>query len=280
MYLYCTHMEQKSAKAKLLAACGRILEPIIRFLVKGGISWKEFSELSKAKFVQVATSDFGIRGRPTNASRVAILTGLDRREVRKVREATADSGGVEVRFMTKASQVLDAWHHDPDFTDARRKPKKMRLEGGPASFTELVRRFAPGIPAVAMLKQLKSSGAVGEAADGRLQPLKRYYIPQDMPDEQVMLWSSTLRDLASAIDYNFSRVTGAPSMFERRAINLRVDARAVSAFKAFLEVEGQQFLERVDDWLSKHEVSGDVTERKSMRLGAGVYQIQDRPGDT
>jgi hypothetical protein len=270
-------MRHESGKAALLAACGRILEPIVRFLLKGGVSWKEFSELSRSTFVQVATSDFGIRGRPTNASRVAILTGLDRRDVRKLRLALADEAPA-VGYMTKASQVLDAWHHDPAFIDADKKPRKLRLETGSPSFSDLVRRFAPGLPAVAMAKQLKSAGAIAES-DGRLYPLQRHYIPQHMPAEQVRLWSSTVRDLASAVGYNFTRPASAPALFERRALNLHIDARALPAFRAFLEHEGQQFLERIDDWLSAHELRGNDVELESIRLGAGVYQIQDKPDD-
>jgi hypothetical protein len=99
-----------------------------------------------------------------------------------------------------------------------------------------------------------------------------------MPEEQVRLWSSTIRDLASAVGYNFTRPVKAPALFERRAINLAVDAAALPEFKAFLEAEGQAFLERVDDWLATHEInsSGDG---KAMRLGVGVYQIQDNPSD-
>jgi len=48
-----------------------------------GITWKDFAELAKATYVEVATQEFGKRGRPTNVSRTAVLTGLARREVRK-----------------------------------------------------------------------------------------------------------------------------------------------------------------------------------------------------
>ena len=271
-------MEKKTPKDEVLAACGRVLEPLVRFLLKGGVSCKEFSELSKAKFVQVATTDFGIRGRPTNASRVAILTGLDRREVRRLRGATTESGEVEIRFMTKASQVLDTWFHDPQFLDGARMPRDLMFEGAGVSFAELIRRSAPGLPAVAMLKELKAAGAVTELPNGTLRPLKRHYIPMEMSDEQSRLWGSTIRDLATTTSYNFTRPANAPSLFERRAVNLNVAANALPAFKEYLEKEGQAFLDRIDDWLSAHAVTADDPDTKKIRLGAGVYQFQDKPG--
>jgi hypothetical protein len=82
-------MASEATRSRILDALGHLLEPVVLLLLKSGITWREFSDLAKAKFVQVATDEFGIRGRPTNASRVSILTGVDRRDVRKLRLALA-----------------------------------------------------------------------------------------------------------------------------------------------------------------------------------------------
>ena len=69
---------KKNVNAALLSACRILLRPIALLLLKGGVTWREFSELSKSVFVSVATDEFGISGRPTNVSRVSILTGISR----------------------------------------------------------------------------------------------------------------------------------------------------------------------------------------------------------
>lgn len=272
-------MELESHKGHLLSGCRRALAPIIRFLIKGGISWKEFSELSKSVYVQVATTDFGLRGRPTNLSRVAILTGLDRRDVRKQREALASEGTIAAGYMTKASQVLGAWHQDPAYLDTNGQPRALAIEGDGPTATDLIRQYAPGLPAIAMLKELKSAGAVDERPKGTYRPLMRSYIPKHMAEEQVRLWSSSIRDLASAVGYNFTRQPKTPALFERRAVNLNVDITALPEFRAFLESEGQAFLERVDDWLAAHAKRPGDANGATMRLGVGVYQVQDNPSD-
>jgi hypothetical protein len=275
-------MDVKPNKQRILSACGHILGPIVRFLIKGGVSWKEFSELSKVVFVQVATADFGIRGRPTNASRVAILTGLDRREVRKQRAALANDEIATTGYMTKASQVLGGWHQDPIFTDASHQPLALPLDGATPCVADLVRSYAPGLPAVAMLKELKAAGAVEEQSKGIYRPLTRSYIPKQMSDEQLRLWSSTVRDLSSAVGHNLTRPVTAPALFERRAVNLHVDSVALPAFRAFLEAEAQAFLVRADDWLAAHVSpahSESAGKGQPIRVGVGIYQIQDNPND-
>jgi hypothetical protein len=259
-------------KTETLTFLGMVLEPIVRLMLRAGVTWKEFSEYSKVKFVDVASADFGIRGRPTNASRVAILTGLDRRDVRKLRDAAADPRPAQ-GYQSKGSQILGAWHQDADFLDLQGNPAALAVDGDSGTFAALMRRYAPALPVVAMIKELKSAAAIEELADGRLRPLTRVYVPRSFSSERLRLWASVLSDLAHTIEHNFTRDGATPSRFERRALNLKVDRRALPEFRELLEREGQAFLERIDDWLAAHRADAG---NDAIRLGVGVFQIQDR----
>jgi Family of unknown function (DUF6502) len=269
-------MVSEALRTRLLEALGKVLEPLVLVMLKSGISWKEFSDLAKEKFVTVATDAFGIRGRPTNVSRVAILTGLDRRDVAKLRTPRETRAALQ-GFMSKPTQLLHAWHHDPRYLDSSGKPRDLQIEGAGATFADLLRRHAPNIPLVAMLKELRAAGAVEDVEGGRLRALKRSYIPRELNDDLVRLWGSVLHDVATTFEHNLFRDETEQPRFERRAISLRVDPRSLPLFCQLLEREGQAFLERMDDWINAHEV-GSSTDDQGMgvRLGVGVYHIQDR----
>jgi Family of unknown function (DUF6502) len=267
-------MVSKAGGKSTLDFLGMVLEPVIRLMLRMGVTWREFSELSKAKFVAIATNDYGIRGRPTNASRVAILTGIDRREVAKLR--LAGDPPHPRGYQSKASQLLSAWHHEADFLGPDRRPAALPIEGDGLTFAELMRRHAPALPLVAMIKELKGAGAIEELADGRVRPLMRTYVPVGLPAERLRLWASVISDLASTIEHNFSREDGEPAWFERRALSLSIDRGALPEFRQLLETEGQALLERIDDWLSAHELPDDENDGDAIRLGVGVYHIQDR----
>lgn len=260
---------------RLLEALGFLLEPVILLLLKNGITWNEFADVARAKFVEVATRRFGIRGRPTNISRVAILTGLDRREVSRIRRA--GQRPVQPRGVSKPSQVLEGWYRDPEFLDADGKPRDLEPDGERGSFAQLVRRYAPSIPHVAMIKQLCAVGAVEDLDDGRLRVLKRAYVPRALSEDHIALWGSVLHDIGVTWEHNLMRDSARQrSRFERRAVNLSVDVKSLPEFRAFLETEGQAFLERIDDWLSAHELAAEAaTESRGVRLGVGVYHIGD-----
>jgi hypothetical protein len=267
-------MVETPKRSLILETLGLLLEPIVLLLLKSGVTWKEFASVARAKFVEVATREFGIRGRPTNVSRVAILTGLDRRDVAKLRvPATTDT---QPGFMSRPTQVLEGWYGDLEFLTPGSTPRDLEIDRGGNDFAALVRRYAPGIPVVAMVKELSAAGAIEKTKSGKLRALKRSFIPRELGDNQLRLWGSALRDLGTTLENNVARAKTDPARFERRALNLNVDPRALPDFKAFLETEGQAFLERVDAWLLAHRIDDqDATGSAGIRLGVGVYHIQD-----
>jgi hypothetical protein len=60
-----------ASTSQVLAASRQWLKPVVHILIRCGVTWREFSELAKTTFVEVATHQFGKRGRPTNVSRTA-----------------------------------------------------------------------------------------------------------------------------------------------------------------------------------------------------------------
>jgi hypothetical protein len=266
-----------ASTSHVLAATRQWLKPLVHVLIGCGITWREFADVAKSAYVEVATREFGKRGRPTNVSRTAVLTGLARREVRVQRERL--DGGPEALsgYVTKASLVLSAWHLETEFLDSAGKPASLALDGEGASFTTLLRRCGAGdVRPSTLLKELRSAGAIRVTADGRLEPLQRMYVPQKMEEELIRLWGTVLADVATTYVHNLTRDARTPARFERAALNDRVLASALPEFREFLNKEGQAFLERVDAWLLAHEATGTAGSKKAtIRLGAGVYHLQD-----
>ena len=265
-------------KARVLTACRVLLRPIVRLLLRSGIPWKDFAELVKTAYVEVATDEFGIRGRPTNASRVAILSGLSRREVAKQRDLLAgDQSEPNTEFLNPAQRVLTGWHQDPDYVQADGAPHQIAVDGPAPSFGDLCVRYAGDIPATALLKELRKVGAVGAGEGAKVRALQPVYFPSQFDSAKVLRAGSVIEDIGETLVYDILCPNGQRLRFERRAENDRIDIRHLPAFQAMLEVEGQAFLERVDAWLSEHESQtappGSIPPRV-VRLGVGLYHIQ------
>jgi Family of unknown function (DUF6502) len=263
---------------QVLDATHQWLKPLIHVLLSCGITWREFAELAKTTYVEVATENFGKRGRPTNVSRTAILTGLARREVRKQRQLLGKSRTTLPGYVTKASLVLSAWHLDPDFRDKQGKPALLRMKGTGKSFVTLIERAGGAdVQPSTLLKELISAGAVRKRADGRLEAIKRDYIPHSMDEQLIRLWGTVIADVAATYVHNLTRTGKASRRFERSAVNDRMPLSAVSEFARLLDQEGQVFLERIDQWLTARQQKYTFARsaEQTVRVGVGLYQIQD-----
>jgi hypothetical protein len=263
---------------QILRSTHQWLKPLIHILLSCGITWREFAQLARTTYVEVASDNFGKRGRPTNVSRTAILTGLARREVRKQRQLLGGKPNTLAGYVTKASLVLSAWHLDPDFRDKNGRPAILRMKGRGKTFTALIGRSGGAdVRPSTLLKELIAAGAVRARPDGRLEAIKRDYIPHSMDEQLIRLWGTVIADVATTYVHNVTRTGKAAKRFERSAVNDRMPVSALPGFARLLEQEGQVFLERIDKWLTAQQSkpAGRRGTVHTVRLGIGLYQIQD-----
>lgn len=263
------------ARDAALSAAQTLLTPLAGFLLKCGITWREFSALAKTAFVAAATGNYGIQGRPTNISRVALLTGLSRKEVKRQRELLQHAlPSAPPEKTTDATRVLSGWHQDSEFLQSDNSPRLLTRE----EFADLCERYCADVRSTTLLKELVRVGAIVETDDSRLNVVSRYYMPSQADSEWMMAAGGYLADITRTINYNFERDSAAATRFLGRASDVAIARESVDEFHEFLESTGQEFLESVDNWLAQHRVDGSSrSPDDTVRLGVGVFHIQNEP---
>jgi hypothetical protein len=264
---------ESDIKSTIRAACRALLRPIASVVLKCGMTWKEFSDISKSVFVSVATDEFGIRGRPTNTSRVSILTGISRKEVKRQRELLATSPGRQSGKTTDATRLLSGWHQDAAYVAPDGTPLPLPPTGPPPSFRSLFHEYGGDTPEQTLLRELLKAGSIVQNAEGRYVARRRYHMPVEMDVGSIRFFGSNLYDHANTLCNN---VTGKPDArrLEGFAVDDRIDPGAVDEFKSYLDERGQQFLEEIDDWLSLHRLDPESANTSPVRIGIGVYAIE------
>lgn len=264
-------------KDQIFKACRHFMKPIIRFLLRNRVTWDEFSELSKDIFVDVAREDYGIQQRPTNNSRVAIMTGLSRREVARIRDRLLESGEDPVgRSGNRISEILTGWHVDDEFTDALGQPKDLPPAGTLGSLSSLLKRYAGDLPHSALRKEMLQQGLIEETEGGDLRVLKRDFTYTTLDPEIINQMSVSLHDHATTLDHNLDEEKTSPTRFEGIADNARISSRSARTFMKLVQTRGMDFLSEMDGWLSTHETDENkTTGGREVRMGVGVYLIYD-----
>lgn len=265
-------------KSGLLSAYSHLLRPLIRVLIRNGVAFGELAEAIKRVYVNSAIEDFVDPEKKTSGSKIAILTGLTRKDVKRIGDALSNNTGLETQGVNRAARVLEGWHQDPQFTGPYGIPLEMPFDGPDPSFSLLVRRYSGDMPARAMLDELVRVGAVDES-DGKLKPLTRYFISSQLDPENAKYFGEVLHDLAATVEHNFTIGPEDQARFERWVTNDRLSFESTEDFHKLTSKLGTQYLETLDNWLSANEIADERTARatatKKIRVGIYFYEEQN-----
>ena len=96
---------------ELVAAVELLLRPLARLFLEQGLVFATIEELLKAALVRVASEEFSLRGEPPTDSRISVLSGVHRKDVRRLREGAARTAPHPIA-LPFASEVVTRWVSD------------------------------------------------------------------------------------------------------------------------------------------------------------------------
>lgn len=263
-------------QATLRKTVRNVLMALIRTLLRNGMSYGEFDKIARKCFVDVAFNDFADPKKKQTVSNVAILTGLYRKEVKKLHELDADQGDSDNRQYNRVVRVLGGWINDSRFLREDGNPRDLEYDGE-NSFSELVRDYSGDMPVAAMQKVMTASGNIRFIDGGKIHLLSHAYLPSDEPEEKLEILGADTRELIETIDFNLTAAKE-DLRFQRKASNPKVDRESIPEIKQFLRRKGQAFLEEVDLYLSQHEAGADAPEETGAEISVGLYYHEPREG--
>ena len=244
-----------------------MLKPLAKLLIDQGITHQEFSEAAKEAFVEMAIRDQVATGR-INRSRIAIVTGLTRKEVAAVisRSMAEES---HPRTFSRPGRVLHGWHNDPDYTGPYGMPLEIPYEAESAdlsvpSFVNLVKTYSGDQSPVQMLDELLRVGAVVETEPQTYKPLRRDFEADRLSPKLIERFGDVTFNLLTTLSFNVQKEKIGEGIFDRRVLsNQKLNAEELKLFESYLKSRGQQFLEETDNWLTgtivhKSESATDV----------------------
>jgi hypothetical protein len=228
------------------------MRPLARLLLRSGVTYKTFGEIAKTAFVHEAMLESDSKGRLTNTSRVAVRTGLSRKEVRRICEASSSaeaSPNVRVDHFGPPARVLDVWHSDPRFVDATGSPRDMPFEADEPNFSELVRAAGGDVPPGAVRAELIRAAAIVELENGHLRPTKRYFVPGDFDEKAITILSGILFPMIAGVDHNSNPSRTTPGFIQRFAFT-SLPAVEREDFRVWSRQEATSFIERINERLT------------------------------
>lgn len=260
-----------NVKEYLLDALRKMLKPLIKLFISQGVTHAEFSEAAKEVYVEIALRDFETNSR-INKSRVAILTGLTRKEVKNVIDRAMESG-LKEKMYSRPERVLSGWYSDPNYTGPYGMPLELPYESGASdqpSIVTLVKAYSGDMAPRQMLNELLRSGSVVEV-DGSYKAISRQYEPTALSPELIVRLGEIGHRFFSTAATNIEKKGQGTGYFDRFVYaDEGCSENVIEMFDAYIKVRGQEFLEELDIWFSTHS---KANLRKEFRKGTGLYMV-------
>jgi hypothetical protein len=259
----------------LQRAIEQLLRPLFRVLLRHSVSYGAFEDMAKRVYVDVALKDFGLPGKKPSTSRVAVLSGLTRKEVQRLLSEPEDEAAEVADRYNRAARVLSGWARDRDFLDTEGAPR-MLAQDGEHGFAELVKRYSGDIPARAVLDELVRVGSVVQRPDGLLQLLTNAYVPQNSTVDKLGILGRDVADLIDTIDHNLEHGSTQPR-FQRKVMYDAIPPSALPAFRKLSAQQSQALLEKFDRWLAAKDLDQSPQEDPGprVRVGVGIYYFEE-----
>ena len=261
----------ETVKANLLEAIRFMMKPLVRLLINQGVTHSEFSEAMKDVYVETAIRHFSDDSK-VNKSRIAILTGMTRKEVKNVIDrALAHDQGRESK--SRPERVLTGWHHDPEFQGPYGLPLDLPYDADPGSisFVTLVKRYSGDMSPRAMLDELLRGGSVAEV-DKKLKVLRRDFEPTALSSKLIARLGEVGHYVFGTAAANIEKKGQGSGHFDRYAFaDDGCTDEIIADLDEYVKVHGQEFLEGIDRWLANAKPRNSPSKQ---RKDAGVYVCQ------
>jgi hypothetical protein len=256
--------------AEFVAAVELILRPLARLFLEQGLVFGTAEELLKTAYVRVADAEYRLRDEPPTDSRVSVLSGVHRKDVRRLRDPAARdvAPAVELPF---ASEVVTRWISDARYLDARGTPRVLaRTADGPApSFAELVTGISKDVRPRVLLDELVRLGVAARTADGGVELLVSAFVPQKDRSQRLFYFGRNIHDHLAACVHNF--IGREPSMMEQSVFSFELSDASVAEVAEITRQEWKQVVGRLVRALGECEERDRAAGKTSRRMNIGMY---------
>lgn len=211
------------------------LTPLARLCLRRGVKVQSFLEAAKRAFVAGAEAELRELGSKPSISRVAAMTGLQRKDIKRLHTASESSPAVN-HFLAR---VLGRWSSDPAFCDTTGSPRPLSLTGDDEEFATLVSSVSTDLSPYTALFELERLGAVQ-----REKGSVRLVTPslEISRDEQagLRLLAEDITHLTSCVSTNLSPTTTVPNLHARTQYD-NIAPSAVADIKRWVLERGAEF---------------------------------------
>ncbi|MEQ1599537.1 MAG: DUF6502 family protein [Methylotenera sp.] len=267
-------MNTELSKRQLLIASAvkRVLKPIVKLMLANNLTYTFAIDVIKGLFVEVADKDFSIPNKQQTDSRISLISGVHRKDVRRLRDHQPDIDEVMPDNVSVGSQLVALWNANPKYLNEIGVPKplpRFAVDNSDESFEGLVRSLTTDIHPRAVLDEWLRLGIATVDDESFVHLTSDMFVPQEGFEEKAFYLGHNLHDHAQAA---VSNVIGQqPSFFERCVHYDVLSPSSVDVIAEFAKKHSMKVLRGVNKVADVSSLNDKDAKNAKMRMTYGVY---------
>lgn len=267
--------------APLISALNRLLRPLVRLLISFGITYPFLSELLKSLYVDVADKEFPVSGKAQTDSRISLLTGVHRKDTKRLRNADPDLKTVPSNISVGGALVAK-WLSDQAYQDETKNPRPLPLlisDQQGTSFEELVQAVSKkDIRSRAVLDELIRLNMVHLTKDNQVTLNVDAFVPSEGFEEKAFYFGQNLRDHIAAGSHNLAGQH--PPFFDRSVYYSDLTSDSIQTLTTLSDTLAMETLLKLNQKASELQANDQPSTRTKHRINVGIYLFHAEQNDT
>jgi len=256
-------------------AVARVLQPLARLMIDHGLQLPSMVELLKKALVDEAARAYALADKGSSDTRIALLTGVHRKDVKRLREADPTGDGA-TPMVPLAASVVARWISEPRFLNTDHTPRPLgrtpsRGSVGEPDFTTLVAEVTRDVGARAVLDELVRLGVVVVREDGNVALKSTAFVPQEGLSESFHFLSANVSDHLSTSVHNLAPKREGPLKLEQSAFAQGLSAEQADQLQQLARRLWAQSLQQFLQMATVAELRSQDAPGPKYRVRYGTY---------
>ncbi|MEE9424228.1 MAG: DUF6502 family protein [Methylococcales bacterium] len=264
----------------LVSALKRLLKPLVRLLISFGITYPFLAELLKSIYVDVAEQEFPMQGKPQTDSRISLLTGVHRKDTKRLRNQDPDQSQIPTSVSVGA-ELVAKWLGNEEYQDKEGVPRPLpRLASSRAgiSFEELVQNVSKkDLRARVVLDELIRLSIVHVNDKDEVELNVDAFVPTQGFEEKAYYFGQNLRDHIAAGCHNL--LGNQPPFFDRSVYYCDLTIESVTTLITLSNQLAMNVLKEINQQASKLQSADSHSTEANQRINLGIYLFNTPQND-
>lgn len=269
-------------EAILTKALTKILKPLVRLLIHQNITYIGLLNMLKKTYVEVAEESFSIEGKRMTDSRISLLTGVHRGEVKHIRtEVLSQPSEKEIKAGLSA-QLMSIWAGHQAYLNENNEPQALYrcVQDGSPSFEKLVLSVSKDKHPRSILDDWLHQGLVKLVVEDNKEFVvltEKGYVPEADFEEKLFFAGKNIGDHLAVVAHNLENQT--PSMFDRAVYYQHLSEESVKTIEEASREKMMTVLTELNQLASQLQTQDKQAEDAShcMHIGAYFHHKNEQP---